>query len=411
MAATPDSLRTTSKGASDHVRQAGSRSCVSPVVGHRGLGRGCSSDRAVCARARGELGPDELPAGELRVGEGGQGRRRRVPARPGVLGDLRGQARRSRRADPGRPKQGRNDRRRARGGAHPGRGRGRERSGAGLAEPPGATGAGRLLGRLPGRARPGCGGHAARAGGAAVCGHRPGGRPHRGRGDRRRQSGGVLERRADPRHRDGRAHPRTPHRRLSQPYRRACAALGDWAGVRDRERAHRRGGWGARLRGHRHPDVVSDRRAVRHRHRLHPLPALPLPRAAARRRACTGSGRARGRARRRADRFGGADRRSRVRRAPAGQARALQDAGARTDHRGARRPRRCADARARDPRAPRPPHLLALEGVAEDAGGDTVPRPRRVGRSASVERRHLFGRSAARARRQRAPLHRRLRQP
>ena len=42
---------------------------------------------------------------------------------------------------------------------------------------------------------------------------------------------------------------------------------------------------------------------------------------------------------------------------------------------------------------------------------ETVPRPRRVGRSASVERRHLFRRGAARARRPSAPLHRRLRHP
>lgn len=61
------------------------------------VGRRCSSDRAVCARAPGELGPDELPAGQLRVGEGGRGRHGRVPARPSVLGDVRGQARRSRR--------------------------------------------------------------------------------------------------------------------------------------------------------------------------------------------------------------------------------------------------------------------------------------------------------------------------
>ena len=120
---------------------------------------------------------------------------------------------------------------------------------------------------------------------------RPAGRAHRRRRERRGYGGVVRQRRDDHLRRHLRADPAPGRRHLPQPHRGDLAARDDRARVPARDLAGRTGRRHVRLRGRLLAHLAADRRAVRDRHRLHPLPALPLPRAAAGRRRVASGGR------------------------------------------------------------------------------------------------------------------------
>ena len=132
----------------------------------------------------------------------------------------------------------------------------------------------------------------------------------------------------------------------------------------------RRGG-GQGVRSQRQPGPADDPadRAVRHRHRLHPVPAVPLPGAAARRRRqAHRDGRLRG-AGRRGHRVGGRSGHRRVPRAAARVAGLLRLARPGAGDRRRRHADHLADAHPGDRVAARPVRLLAVQVVAAPPEG------------------------------------------
>ena len=107
----------------------------------------------------------------------------------------------------------------------------------------------------------------------------------------RRHGGVVRQRRDDHLRRHLRADPAPRRRHLPQPDRRLPADRDHRARVPARDLAGRAARRHLRLRGRRLAHLAADRRAVRDRHRLHPLPALPLPRTTAGRRRVARGGR------------------------------------------------------------------------------------------------------------------------
>ena len=113
----------------------------------------------------------------------------------------------------------------------------------------------------------------------------PGNGPAR-RGDRGgrpepRLPGGLRERRDHRRDRDDRADPGPAAAHLPQPGDRGTADRGDRGGLPGRDRPDRDGQQGLRPAGRQLDPGDPDRGALRHRHRLHPVLHVPLPRTTA----------------------------------------------------------------------------------------------------------------------------------
>ena len=211
---------------------------------------------------------------------------------------------------------------------------------------------------------------------APTRGHRPQGRHHRyGRaGPRRTEVRGPGQR--DHRDQHDRPHPHPAADHLPEPDHRAAAGGRDRSGVADRDRPDRLGQRGVRPEDRQFGERDADRRAVRRRHRLHPVPDVPLPGTAAARRGPEDGDGQRGRPGRRGDRVGGRCGHHRVPGADAVDAGPVQVPRARAGHRGRHHPGRRTHPHPGGGVAARHQGVLAVEGVAARAARRPVRRDR-----------------------------------